>query len=291
MTNNPYNLKVDGAVISINFDDVKYGWEQWILLRADAHHDSVQCDRKLEFEHLNNAVERDALIIDFGDTFDAMQGKFDKRKSNEEIRPEYLHENYYDQIIELTAKEYGPYANRWLAFTNGNHETAVLHNANIDLLSNLIHRLNIEYGGNIKQGGYGGWIHFQFYIQKTGRHSINLKYFHGSASTNAPVTRGVIQTNRQSVYLPDADIVINGHNHQAYILPIARERLTQKLKVQQDVVWFGRIPGYKNEWGDGTKGWSVERGENNGPHPLGSLWLKFSYYDKSIRTQLILDAR
>jgi hypothetical protein len=93
MTINPYTTKVDGAVATVIFDAVSDGWEQWILLRSDAHHDSTQCERKLEYQHLDDAVKRDALIVDFGDTLDAMQGKFDKRKSNEEIRPEYLTEN------------------------------------------------------------------------------------------------------------------------------------------------------------------------------------------------------
>ncbi len=91
------------------------------------------------------------------------------------------------------------------------------------------------------------------------------------------MTRGVIQTNRQAVYLPDADIVVNGHTHDAYILPIARERLSNRNVVHQDYIWFIRTPGYKNDYGNGESGWHVESGMP--PKPSGGVWLRL-FYDK-----------
>ena len=102
------------------------------------------------------------------------------------------------------------------------------------------------------------------------RKSLKLKYFHG-AGGEAPVTKGVIQTNRQAVYLPDANVVINGHNHNQYIVSIARERLSNKGVHFGDLQKHVRIPGYKQDYGDGTKGWNVERG--GVPKPIGSMWM------------------
>jgi len=70
--------------------DTPAGWEQWFYLISDQHHDSINCNRKLEKEHLDLALERNAYIISAGDTFDLMQGKFDPRKTFVGIRQEYI---------------------------------------------------------------------------------------------------------------------------------------------------------------------------------------------------------
>jgi len=102
------------------------------------------------------------------------------------------------------------------------------------------------------------------------RGSANIKYFHGSGG-EAPVTRGVIQTNRQAVYLPDADIVINGHSHNSYWIPIQRERLTRDGTQYFDTQHHLRTPGYMQSYGDGTAGWEVTRG--GVPKPLGGCFV------------------
>ena len=53
----------------ITFDGIKAGWEQWVLLRSDVHHDNPKCDQKLEKKHLEQAKEYNAIIIDNGDLF------------------------------------------------------------------------------------------------------------------------------------------------------------------------------------------------------------------------------
>jgi hypothetical protein len=124
-----------------------------------------------------------------------------------------------------------------------------------------------------------------FTMNKTKRTSAKMKYNHGSGGS-APVTRGLIQTNRQAVFLPDADIVWNGHNHQGYIVPIARERLSDRGKVRKDLCWFLRTPGYKDEYGDGAEGYAVER-SNAGPMTNGAIWLRFFVESDQIRLKPI----
>jgi len=46
------------------------------LLRSDVHHDNPKCNQDLERKHLDEAIEYDAPIIDNGDLFCAMQGKW-----------------------------------------------------------------------------------------------------------------------------------------------------------------------------------------------------------------------
>lgn len=268
-------LQVSRNVLEVSFTNVREGWEQWILLSSDRHHDSKWTDRDEEIKHLEQVKQRNAYIIDAGDMYDVMQGKFDPRRSYKDLRPEYTVENYLDEIVADAAKFYGPYADRFLVIGRGNHEQAVLKNNGVDLISNTVHRLNGDYKGRIQAGFYGGWVLFRFTIHDTQRMSKRLKYFHG-AGGGGPVTRGVIQTNRQAVYLPDADIVLNGHTHDAWYVPIARERMNDAGTIYQDLQHYVRTTSYKDEYQDGGDGWHVETWKP--PKPIGAAWLRF-YYD------------
>ena len=274
-------IEQDSAeVLTIRYEDISLGWEAWVLLRSDAHHDSPYCDRKTERKHLKMAKERNALIMDAGDLFDAMQGKFDPRRTMEDVRPENKVADYYGSIVRCAAKNYAPYAENFALIGKGNHETAVLDKANTDVTSNLVFRMNSDLLQNkvdhtIYAGDYEGWVRFMFKIHGRRQHSLTMKYNHGNGG-NAPVTRGVIATNRQAVFL-DADIVWNGHNHQAYILPIKRQRLNNKGRMEENLMWFVRTPGYKRSDD------AYSKGKNTGPTVLGAVWLHF-YLDGAFVT-------
>lgn len=590
-----YTSEAKGNVLTVRFTGVSAGWEQWILLSSDRHHDNIHCQRNLEKEHLDQALERGALILDFGDLFCAMQGKYDPRSNMDDIRPEDVGADYLDRIVKHAAEDYGPYAANWLLCGRGNHEcvdpetevltaegwkriaevtvldkvgsmhpitkevvfahpvrthryeydgemisiqhtnvdmlvtpnhriayltsraeelryrlaeeievnggqvlsvptcgviasegadlsddeirlaawiltdgsvrplgiyqsklemvdrirslldrldiqysenvrrsraskimgvplkakpldqyffrilkpsadrvrllvpekyklpswvfdlserqfdlfleelilgdgtrpksgktavslygekvfledvqracvqfgyraslgsrtrkgehaywclnivkrahvavhsryfqrvpysgyvyclttpsgnffarrsgkvyltgnSSILKRHGVDLTSNLVHRLNTDYGGRVHVGGFGGWVRFLFGDGKRVRAAKNLKYHHG-AGGGGPVTRGVIQTNRQAVYLPDADIVVNGHTHDSFWVPIARERLSTRGVVGRDITHYIRTPSYKDEYGDGSGGWHVERW--GPPKPIGAIWMVF----------------
>lgn len=275
------------ACINVTFNEVKAGWEQWVMLSSDRHYDSVKCDRALMKKQLDKAKERNALIVDCGDFFDAMQGRYDPRRSYAEMRPEYKEDTYLDAIVADAAKYMAPYAENIIMIGRGNHDNSVIKNNGVDIVSNLVYHLNRENNANIKIGGYGGWVRFQFISGKN--ESMLLKYFHGSGG-DAPVTRGVLNTARQGLYLPDADVVVNGHNHNAYVVPISRERISNKGVVYQDTMNFIRTPSYSIDYGDGTGGWHIERG--GPPKPRGCVWMRFSYDTtdvRRIRTEFIMD--
>lgn len=278
MENSPIVEHVSRNVLNVRFENISIGWEQYILLSSDRHHDSKWTDRDLELEHLEKVKERNAYVIDVGDMFDVMQGKYDPRRSYRDLRPEYTVENYLDEIIVDGAKFYQPYADRFLMIGRGNHEQAILKNNGVDLISNVVHRLNSENKTKIQAGFYGGWVRFNFVINETHRLSKNLKYYHG-AGGGGPVTRGVIQTNRQAVYLPDADIIVNGHTHDAWYVPIARERITSQGEIYQDLQHHIRTTSYKDEYRDGADGWHVEAWKP--PKPIGAAWIRF--YCESIK--------
>ena len=268
------NIKQSGAVSTIHVEGLKVGWEQWVLLMSDIHHDSVQCNRDLETQHLELAKKRKAWVFIGGDLFDAMQGRFDPRRSMNELRPEYRRDDYYDYVVKDLTDYLKPYSKNIMMIADGNHELAVLKNANTNLADRLVS--NLRAGGSpCVHGGYGGWVVFSFSVTANGpRFSIRMKYFHG-AGGEAPVTRGMIQTARQAVYLPDADIVWNGHNHNEYITTIVRERISDGGKIYFDQARYLRTPGYKQGYADGSGGWEVTRG--GVPKPIGAIWVRLAF--------------
>lgn len=266
--NNLIGVTSKKAVTTLRFD-VPTGWEGKILLRSDAHHDAVHCNRDLEKQHLEKAKKLGAGIIDLGDLFDAMQGRQDPRRSFCELRDEYKGNNYFDLIVEDAHQFYKPYAGNFLLLAMGNHETAVEKNDQTNLTDRLACALRGD-GGVCRRGGYGGWVVLKFMQSKAFMGAIRIKYFHG-AGGESPVTRGVIQTNRQAVFLPDADIIANGHSHNQYYLAIKRERISSQDVQYYDLQHHIRIPGYKDGYFDGSGGFDVETGKV--PKPLGAAWL------------------
>jgi hypothetical protein len=99
----------------------------------------------------------------------------------------------------------------------------------------------------------------------------------------------VIDTNRQAVYEPDANIVVNGHNHESWYMPIARERLSNMGVSFQDIQHHLRTGTYDNDYEDGYSGFHVESGKP--PKPRGAVWVKFSYRNDEILVEPCLAIR
>jgi predicted phosphodiesterase len=216
-----------------------------------------------------------------------MNGRFDPRRDMSALRPEYRRADYYDYVVTDMAKQLSKYAKNIVMITPGNHETSVLKNANTFLTDRLVSTLNTQYqGGGIIHGGYGGWIRIVLRKYNLPSGIVKIKYFHG-AGGEAPVTRGAIQTNRQAVFLPDADIIVNGHSHNAYWIPITRERIGGKGDHYFDVQHHVRTPGYNQSYGDGSTGWEVTRG--GVPKPLGGCFIKISANTNTKRPQITIE--
>ncbi len=256
-------------------------------MQSDNHHDALSCNQELERLHLEEALERSAWIIQTGDLVDAMQGKFDPRRDYDDLRPELKGANYYDRVVKYAADFLEPYAKNILILADGNHELAVLKNANTNMTDRILSHLNERTGSTIVHGGYGGWVRFLFEVNGTPQGSIKLKYFHGSGG-EAPVTRGAIQTARQAVFLPDADIIVNGHSHNSYHIPISRERISNKGRQYFDLQHHIRVPGYNQSYGDGTHGWEVTRG--GVPKPIGCAWVRLRWNSGSKSPEIMVQS-
>jgi hypothetical protein len=245
-------------------------WEQWVLLTSDRHFDSRKSRVDLQKKHLDLAKVRNALVMDFGDLFDAMQGRDDRRGSKAAISPELAEKDYFGALVREGVGMFEPYLGNLALFGTGNHETSVLKRNEIDLTRALVDRLS-DKGSPILLGGYRGWVKMLFYIGAH-RQSLNLYYHHGSGG-GGPVTRGVIQTNRKATYLPDAEIVVGGHIHESWVMEIPRARISERGVEFSDTQVHICLPTYKEEFIGGTGGWHHETGKP--PKPLGAWWLRF----------------
>jgi len=243
-------------------------------LQSDWHWDNPKCLRKILRKHLEEAKKKNAPIFLNGDIFCAMQGKGDPRGSKSDIREEHNKADYLNALVNTAAEWMAPYASNIVAIGEGNHETAVLKNKEFSLIPALVGALNAKTGSNIHAMGYGYWVKFKLNLANT-RGSINTYITHGSGG-GGPVTKGVIQTNRRAVYLPDANYIVSGHVHEGYAVPIPRFRLSQYDRVYHDTAWHLCTPTFKEEFSDNTGGFHTERGRP--PKPIGSydieMWAK-----------------
>jgi predicted phosphodiesterase len=250
--------------------DLKRHPDVWFLLRSDAHHDNKKCVQEVEYRHLKEAIERQAGILDFGDCFCAMQGKYDKRSSRSQMREEHNGDDYLDRLVSQTVFDYRGFARNWVIFAEGNHEQSVVDRCGVHLSKRLVGEFQ-GLDSPVKFGAYQGWVHFHF---SEGDHrcgGYKVRYTHGYGG-GGPVTKDTIQLNRQLVFLEDVDMVISGHTHDKWHVKQVRERLDDKGKLRLRTVDCLKLGTYKDQFSEGS-GWAVAKGMP--PKPLGGWWLRF----------------
>ena len=112
----------------------------------------------------------------FGDYFCCMQGKYDKRHSKSDLRPEHQKGDYFDALVRSELKFLNPYKDNITLIATGNHESSVLKKNEVDLTARLVDGLNASHrGSTVYKGGYGGYVKFEF-IHKGKKQEILLKY-------------------------------------------------------------------------------------------------------------------
>lgn len=257
------------AAVEVIIDTSKNG-EQWFLLSSDRHWDNPKSNHKLQIKHLEEAKTRNAKIIDFGDLFCAMQGRWDPRSSKKDLRPEHQTDSYLDSLVNTAAEFFMPYADLFMTIGQGNHESSILKRHETDLTQRLVGLLNSQ-GANVQRMGFSYWVIFR--VKTHGNSYITKRlYCHHGYGGDAPVTKGTIQTNRMAVYLPDADYVATGHTHNTWIFPLERFRINNQGRTFFDQQIHIKTPSYKEEFEDGFGGWHIERGAP--PKPIGAVWMR-----------------
>lgn len=255
------------------------GWEQWFLLTSDWHLDNPHCERKRLARTMDMARERRAVHLVIGDALDLMQGKYDPRSNKADIRPEYLGKPYLQAVMDDWSTFVGPYADQLALVTRGNHEQSVSRRVEWDVAENLSARLRADHGARTQTGAYAGYLRLVFTNPTGTIRSIDAVYDHGSGG-GGPVTRGIIGTNRRSVYTAPTDWVLTGHVHERWHVEIPREHFGRTGKVSLRSQHHLCLGGWKEERLKGSE-WHVETGKP--PKPIGGYWARVFLTDTKTR--------
>ncbi len=262
------------------FDDCNKDWSQDFLFISDVHWDSIFCDRKLLFKHLDEAKERNARILIFGDFFDAMGGKYDPRTTKADIRPEYSTQHYFDDIIMDASAQLKSYKHLIDMVSEGQHETNVKKRHEVDLLGE--HRglgMFLKYF----KGKYSGFIKFKFSTALGSDNSFKTMYYTHGSGGNSPVTRGTIQTARRQEAIR-ADWFVSGDIHTEFEMPRTQSRIDNHCNLIISKILHWQLGTYKNEYLIG--GWADHKGF--APANLGGRWLELSGCSKNLKVKSYL---
>src|SRR5262249_36738409 len=153
---------------------------------------------KLLHEHLREAKDRNALVIDAGDFYEVISGAGDPRSSKGTIREEHVKVNYLDRLVDDGVDEFNTYLGNLLYIGTGNHGQAATIAKEPDIPQRFGAKATSKRAGlpPIHRAGYTGWIRFMF-ERGTSRVSHSMKIEHGTGG-NSPVTKGTTQTNRRA---------------------------------------------------------------------------------------------
>jgi Icc-related predicted phosphoesterase len=233
-----------------------------IAILSDLHWDNPKCNRNLLKNHLDYCLKENIPVIVNGDFFCLMQGKGDKRGNKSDIRPEHNNAKYLDSIVETAVEWFSPYAHILTVLGYGNHETAIIKYQETDILQRFVDLLNYKNKSNVMTGGYGGWIIIKQYLNKK-MLSYKIKYFHGSGGGGV-VTKGALNLTRALEMYEGFDIFTMGHIHENSARHDVRDTVVyvpkNGYKLVQKELHLMITGTYKEEYGDGSNGWHVERG-------------------------------
>lgn len=267
----------DGALIVRH--TLKPGFRQRYLITSDIHWDSPECYIKLVHEHLREAKETAALVIDNGDFFDVISGAGDKRGSKGAHLEEHNHVDYLDRLVDEGVDEFRAYADQFMYMGRGNHDWAITIKKETDIMRRFIEQMNEHRSvelPKIHSAGYTGWIRFMF-SQPSGacRFSHAMKLEHGTGG-NSPVTKGVIQASRRQTQTHGATFFVSGHIHEQWQLQTVAECLNLSTsRVEQRRIEHIQVGSYKQDFRtDGVGTWFQQK--IGTAKPIGGQWLEFS---------------
>jgi hypothetical protein len=249
-----------------------------IAMFSDLHWDNPKCDWTILKKDLDYCLKESIPIMINGDMFCLMQGRGDNRKNKSDIRPEHNNAKYLDSIVETAVEWFTPYAHLLTVIGYGNHETAIIKFQETDILARFVKLLNLKNHTNVQVGGYGGWLVISQIVRKpSSTQTMKIRYFHGSGGGGI-VTKGALNLTRALEMYEDFDVFTMGHIHENAARNDVRDRIIQgrdTYRQEQRQIHMCLTGTYKEEYGDGSKGWHVERGAPI--KPVGGRILTIDY--------------
>lgn len=264
--------KINDLYTEIRIPYKSFNDSAYFHLASDVHFDNPDCNRKLFFEHLDKIKSLKGKSLIFGDFFCLMQGKGDPRKSKSKVRLEHNKDNYLDAVLDDTAEKLKPYRKQLGIISEGNHEGKIRDVHEIDPLYNLKLRLK-----GLTTMGYHGFIKFIFHQNGSKIRSCLLYFHHGKWGS---ITSSV---NKHGLAVPQADIIVSGHTHSEFYVPVPRLEVARNGDVSITKQHHVKCGTYKDEFVK-THGFGVERIAT--PKNIGSWLLKLNPADKNVNIHL-----
>lgn len=235
------------------------------FLASDIHWDSQQCNLSKLKDDLDKALEANMPVFIFGDLFDAMQGKWDPRASQESLREEHRGGNYLDLLVDTSFEWFKKYAKVLALISPGNHETSIQKRHEVNLTERLVTLLRRE-GSPCILGTYWGFVVFQHRLNS--KSCFHALHYHHGYGGGGEVSRGLIDHSRTRGQY-HADIYVSGHIHRRNYDENILTCSTHTGGVVRKKQLFLRCGAYKDE----TDGWHAQQGRAS--RPIGGWLLSF----------------
>jgi len=267
MTNWTATKQLDSVLVKYVLESYKAPQRQLYL--SDLHLDSKLSARPRVKALLDEALELNAPVHIFGDIFDAMGGKFDKRTSKKDIKEEYNGEvPYFNAIVEDVAAFLAPYGKIIATLSEGNHESKIREIHEFNLLTMLASKIEEISGHRPVVMGWDGFVKTQYEMAGgQGKRRSFVTYFTHGSGGSAPMTFGTLNVKRRgSVYL--ADVYVSGHVHQAYAVPLAVTQVTDKGRIFTRETLHLQLAGHKEHGGT----WEKSKGMH--AVPVSGYWVQ-----------------
>jgi predicted phosphodiesterase len=254
-----------------------------LLLLSDLHLDNPKTDRKILKRLLDEAKEKQAIVLINGDLFCVMQSKDDERHSKQSVMAEHNETSYFNDVVNDVYNFLLPYKDIIAYSGNGNHETKIKKVKEVDLMLWLTDLLQ-KSGSKIIKGDYRGYLNFVFEHESGGNvKKYCIYHFHG-AGGGGKSTKGVNQFQSLMLDIQDVDAIWMGHVHEFSHHINVIECLNQKFETISKEVDCIRTPTFKEEFLGLGSGWHVERA--GGGKPIGGAWVELELKSNEIKRKI-----
>ena len=217
--------------------DYSYYRNCTIRFLSDLHLDSPYTDLKKLKKLFDDAQKNQYKIVIIGDLLDVMGGKYDRRTTKGDIKPEHNTDNYINSVCESAADFLAPYIDDILLITAGNHEREIDKRMECYLLEFIDLYLHKKTGKSINwTQDYAGYIRLHGKRKNAGESCPTTIFYNHGKDGNATMSFGVLNVKRNAAVI-DADIIVMGHIHKNFSLPLNRLYLTNRgvIKVKEQL--------------------------------------------------------
>ena len=208
-----------------------------IRFLSDLHLDSPYTDLKKLKKLFDDAQKNQYKIVIIGDLLDVMGGKYDRRTTKGDIKPEHNTDNYINSVCESAADFLAPYIDDILLITAGNHEREIDKRMECYLLEFIDLYLHKKTGKSINwTQDYAGYIRLHGKRKNAGESCPTTIFYNHGKDGNATMSFGVLNVKRNAAVI-DADIIVMGHIHKNFSLPLNRLYLSNRgiIKVKEQL--------------------------------------------------------